>query len=206
MSESAWWFCDGSLPEPRSGTYRLLQGLRGRNPTSCGCLETVCSQRLVFRVTSPPLPVTGGNTGIPRAVRTPGVFLGTLVAARVSRCWNVFLVWLVMTAAPSGWAGSAGWSGFPTFSSQQGQLHFCFPGCHNDGRKWRRGRDNNLYLARFFFNFSIKGRSAREEPSLRHLPRWADEQQQPCSFFPPLLSFHPPPPPLCIWVCPALLR
>lgn len=51
----------------------------------------------------------------------------------------------------------------------------------------------------------INGRSAREEPSLRHLPRWADEQEKLYFFF--LLSSYfihlfllPPPPPLYLGV------
>lgn len=58
-----------------------------------------------------------------------------------------------------------------------------------------RGEEIEKYLYRFIL---INGRSAREEPALRHPQRWADGQQQHCFFF-FLLSSHfihlPPPPP-----------
>lgn len=96
----------------------------------------------------------------------------------------------VINAVPSGWACSACRSGLPTFSPHIVISTNAFSSYHNDG--WKRtmvDKKKRIYRAPRARSVLINGRSACEEPPLRHLLRWAVELQwQRCFFF--LLSSH----------------
>lgn len=170
----------------------------GIGPPALGCLRvsgnslfivSACSV-FVFRLIFPPgnrnNPLSSGNYTISGNL---SFFQRTLVAAAVARvsilnCVCVCVcasLWcphtVVMNAAPSGAACWACWSGLPTFSTHIVNSTSPFQACHNDGRAVYEGGGKNHYRAPGARFILINGCWAREEPSLRHLQRWADEHQ-----------------------------